>query len=145
MMRFARGGCWPQLRAAIFAACAAHSARGTAAVPAGVPPAELLAELTRSLIALLGRSRLLLLVALTLVIMFPGMITGSCTASVLGTGVIVAPVLMRMGLARATTGAVVSNWPVCVSPGCRCQVRCQAWYGASGSSDGPCRRHHLWW
>jgi TRAP-type C4-dicarboxylate transport system permease large subunit len=69
----------------------------------------LLEELTRSLIALLGRSRLLLLVALTIVIMFPGMITGSCTASVLGTGVIVAPVLMRMGLARATTGAVVSS------------------------------------
>jgi len=69
----------------------------------------LLAELTRSLIALLGRSRLLLLVALTIVIMFPGMITGSCTASVLGTGVIVAPALMRMGLPRATTGAVISS------------------------------------
>jgi len=69
----------------------------------------LLAELTQTLIALLGRSRLLLLVALTIVIMFPGMITGSCTASVLGTGVIVAPVLMRMGLPRATTGAVISS------------------------------------
>ena len=69
----------------------------------------LLAELTRSLIAGLGGSRLLLLVALTIVIMFPGMITGSCTASVLGTGVIVAPVLMRMGLPRATTGAVISS------------------------------------
>ncbi|MFO7691860.1 MAG: TRAP transporter large permease subunit [Vicinamibacterales bacterium] len=69
----------------------------------------LLAELTQSLIALLGRSRLLLLVALTVVIMFPGMITGSCTASVLGTGVIVAPVLMRMGLPRATAGAVISS------------------------------------
>ena len=41
--------------------------------------------------------------------MFPGMITGSCTASVLGTGAIVAPVLMRMGLPRATTGAVISS------------------------------------
>jgi GntP family gluconate:H+ symporter len=69
----------------------------------------LLAELTRSLIARLGGSRLLLLVALTIVIMFPGMITGSCTASVLGTGVIVAPVLMRMGLPRAATGAVISS------------------------------------
>jgi TRAP-type C4-dicarboxylate transport system permease large subunit len=69
----------------------------------------LLAELTRTLIARLGGSRLLLLVGLTIVIMFPGMITGSCTASVLGTGVIVAPALMRMGLPRATTGAVVSS------------------------------------
>ena len=41
--------------------------------------------------------------------MFPGMITGSCTASVLGTGAIVAPVLMRMGLPRVTTGAVISS------------------------------------
>jgi HEAT repeat protein len=48
-LRFARGRSWPQLRAAIFAACSAHSVRGTAAVPAGVPPAELLAELTRVL------------------------------------------------------------------------------------------------
>ena len=69
----------------------------------------LLAELTQSLVVLLGRSPALLLVALTLVIMFPGMITGSCTASVLGTGVIVAPVLMRMGLPRDTAGAVVSS------------------------------------
>ena len=47
--------------------------------------------------------------ALTVVIMFPGMITGSCTASVLGTGAIVAPVLMRMGLPRASAGAVISS------------------------------------
>ena len=69
----------------------------------------LLAELTQGLIALLGRSRALLLVALTVVIMFPGMITGSCTASVLGTGAIVAPALIRMGLARVTAGAVVAS------------------------------------
>jgi TRAP-type C4-dicarboxylate transport system permease large subunit len=69
----------------------------------------LLTELTQSLVVLLGRSPALLLVALTMVIMFPGMITGSCTASVLGTGAIVAPVLMRMGLRRATTGAVISS------------------------------------
>jgi GntP family gluconate:H+ symporter len=69
----------------------------------------LLGELTQSLIVLLGRSPILLLVALTVVIMFPGMITGSCTASVLGTGAIVAPVLMRLGMPRATTGAVISS------------------------------------
>jgi len=69
----------------------------------------LLAELTQGLVVLLGGSPALLLVALTVVIMFPGMITGSCTASVLGTGVIVAPVLMRMGLPRDTAGAVISS------------------------------------
>jgi GntP family gluconate:H+ symporter len=69
----------------------------------------LLGELTRSIIAGLGRSPVLLLVALTVVIMFPGMITGSCSASVLGTGAIVAPVLMQMGLPLAVTGAVISS------------------------------------
>jgi gluconate:H+ symporter, GntP family len=69
----------------------------------------LLGELTRSIIAGLGRSPALLLIALTVIIMFPGMITGSCTASVLGTGAIVAPVLVRMGLPLAVTGAVISS------------------------------------
>jgi gluconate:H+ symporter, GntP family len=69
----------------------------------------LLGELTRGMIAILGSSPVLLLVALTIVIMFPGMITGSCSASVLGTGAIVAPVLMRMGLPLSVTGAVISS------------------------------------
>jgi TRAP-type C4-dicarboxylate transport system permease large subunit len=69
----------------------------------------LLRELTRRIIVGLGRSPVLLLVALTVVIMFPGMITGSCTASVLGTGAIVAPVLMRMGLPLTGAGAVISS------------------------------------
>jgi len=69
----------------------------------------LLGELTQRTIVVLGRSPVLLLTALTVVIMFPGMLTGSCTASVLGTGAIVAPVLLRMGLPRAETGAVISS------------------------------------
>ena len=40
--------------------------------------------------------------------MFPGMITGSCTASVLGTGALVAPILMQLGMPIAVAGAVVT-------------------------------------
>ncbi len=69
----------------------------------------LLGELTRRIIVSLGGSPILLLVALTVIIMFPGMITGSCTASVLGTGALVAPVLMQMGLPLAVAGAVISS------------------------------------
>ena len=69
----------------------------------------LLAELTRVIIIAFGRSPLLLLVALTVVIMFPGMITGSCTASVLGTGAIVAPILVEMGLPLLVAGAFISS------------------------------------
>jgi TRAP-type C4-dicarboxylate transport system permease large subunit len=69
----------------------------------------LLAELTRAITVNLGRSPLLLLVALTLVIMFPGAITGSCTASVLGTGVLVLPILSEMGMPLAVAGAVITS------------------------------------
>ena len=69
----------------------------------------MLAELTRSVISAFGRSPLVLLIALTIIVMFPGMITGSCTASVLGTGALVAPILMQMGMPLAVAGAVVTS------------------------------------
>jgi TRAP-type C4-dicarboxylate transport system permease large subunit len=69
----------------------------------------LLGELTRAITVHLGRSPLLLLVALTLIVMFPGAITGSCTASVLGTGVLVAPILLEMGMPLAVAGAVITS------------------------------------
>jgi len=69
----------------------------------------MLAELTRVIIVAFGRSPLGLLVALTIVVMFPGMITGSCTASVLGTGAIVAPILVEMGLPLLVAGAFISS------------------------------------
>jgi TRAP-type C4-dicarboxylate transport system permease large subunit len=69
----------------------------------------MLGELTGAVISAFGRSPLCLLVALTIIIMFPGMITGSCTASVLGTGALVAPILMQMGMPLAVAGAVVTS------------------------------------
>ncbi|MFZ4615526.1 MAG: TRAP transporter large permease [Rectinemataceae bacterium] len=69
----------------------------------------LLAGLTRSITLRFGSSPLLLLVALTIVIMFPGMITGSCTASVLGTGTLVSPILLAMGMPLPVVGAVISS------------------------------------
>jgi GntP family gluconate:H+ symporter len=68
----------------------------------------LLGELTRRIIVTFGRSPLVLLIALTLVIMFPGAITGSCAASVLGAGVLVFPVLTQMGMPAAVAGAVIA-------------------------------------
>ncbi|MEI6876008.1 MAG: TRAP transporter large permease subunit, partial [Spirochaetota bacterium] len=69
----------------------------------------LLGELTRSITIRFGTSPLLLLVALTIVVMFPGMITGSCTASVLGTGTLVSPILLAMGMPLPVVGAVISS------------------------------------
>ncbi len=50
----------------------------------------------------------LLLILIMLVIMFPGMITGSSTASVLSAGSIMAPILMLMGIPRVRTASIIA-------------------------------------
>ncbi len=50
----------------------------------------------------------LLLILIMLVIMFPGMITGSSTASVLSAGSIMAPILILMGVPRVNAGAILA-------------------------------------
>lgn len=69
----------------------------------------LLERLTRDLIVLCGKSPSALLVSLTFIMMFPGAITGSCTASVLGTGSVVTPVFRKMGIPPARIGAIIST------------------------------------
>ncbi|MBQ2527740.1 MAG: TRAP transporter large permease subunit, partial [Spirochaetales bacterium] len=50
----------------------------------------------------------LMLVLLMLVIMFPGMITGSSTAAVLSAGALVAPVLLLIGIPKEKAGAIIA-------------------------------------
>jgi len=50
----------------------------------------------------------LLLGLLMLMIMFPGMITGSSTASVLTTGAMAGSIMIRLGLSRERTGAIIA-------------------------------------
>ena len=68
----------------------------------------LLNALARDLILKFGRSPLALLAVMTLIIMFPGAITGSCTASVLSTGVLMVPVLAQMNMPRHQAGAIIA-------------------------------------
>lgn len=68
----------------------------------------LLQALSRDLIITFGRSPVMLLSVMTLIIMFPGMITGSCTASVLSTGVLLAPVLTKMEMPPHISGAIIA-------------------------------------
>ena len=49
-----------------------------------------------------------MLILLMIIVMFPGMITGSSTASVLAAGSIVAPILIMIGVPKAKTGAVIA-------------------------------------
>jgi len=50
----------------------------------------------------------LLLVFLMIIVMFPGMITGSSTAAVLTAGSLVAPVLIMMGIPVVNTAAIIA-------------------------------------
>jgi TRAP-type C4-dicarboxylate transport system permease large subunit len=50
----------------------------------------------------------LLSIGVTFLIMLPGMLTGSSTACCLTTGALVAPVLMRLGVSRVKTGALIA-------------------------------------
>jgi TRAP-type C4-dicarboxylate transport system permease large subunit len=54
------------------------------------------------------RRKVALLLTVMLLVMFPGMITGSSLAAVLSTGPLIAPVLMKLGLGRARTAAFVA-------------------------------------
>jgi len=56
----------------------------------------------------LGRRPVVLLPVLMGIVMFPGMITGSSTASVLTTGAMAAAILIRMGAARERAAAFVA-------------------------------------
>lgn len=50
----------------------------------------------------------IMLILLMIIVMFPGMITGSSTAGVLAAGSIVAPILMLIGVPKDKTGAVIA-------------------------------------
>lgn len=50
----------------------------------------------------------LLLMALMLLVMFPGMITGACATAIFTTGALVAPVMINLGLPRVQTAAIIA-------------------------------------
>lgn len=68
----------------------------------------LLETVARFIIDKFHNVKVLLLAGITLLIMFPGMITGSSTACVLTTGTLVVPVLMYFGVPKYKTGAIIA-------------------------------------
>ena len=68
----------------------------------------LLYALTRTLLKRFYRYPSLLLSFLMFIIMFPGMVTGSAPACVLTTGVMMAPILMKMGIPKLATAAILA-------------------------------------
>jgi len=68
----------------------------------------ILDTITAYLLKTFYRKKLPLLLTVMALIMFPGMITGSSTTAILSTGVLVAPVLMRLGLNKVKTAALIA-------------------------------------
>lgn len=50
----------------------------------------------------------LLLIAFMFIIMFPAMITGSAVASIISSGALVAPIMMKIGIPRNKTSAIIA-------------------------------------
>jgi GntP family gluconate:H+ symporter len=67
-----------------------------------------LSSISRGLLIGLHRHPKLLVIGLTIFIMFPGMITGQSTATVLTSGAIAAPVLLACGIPRPKVAAVIA-------------------------------------
>jgi TRAP-type C4-dicarboxylate transport system permease large subunit len=68
----------------------------------------ILDTITAFLLKTFYRKKVSLLLTVMILIMFPGMITGSSTAAVLSTGVLVAPVLIRLGLSKVKAAALIA-------------------------------------
>lgn len=68
----------------------------------------ILDTITAVLLKTFYKKKVLLLFTVMVIIMFPGMITGSSTVAVLSTGTLVAPVLMKLGLSKVKTAALIA-------------------------------------
>lgn len=64
--------------------------------------------ITSILLRAFYKRKVSLLLTVMFIVMFPGMITGSSTTAVLSTGALVAPVLMKLGLHRVKTAALIA-------------------------------------
>ncbi|MBU4253970.1 MAG: TRAP transporter large permease subunit [Acidobacteria bacterium] len=74
----------------------------------GLEASGILDGITSSLLTTFHRRKAGLLLTLMFLLMFPGMITGSSTAAVLSTGALVAPVLLKLGMSRVRTAALIA-------------------------------------
>lgn len=68
----------------------------------------ILDTITATLLKTFYRRKVTLLLTVMAIVMFPGMITGSSTAAVLSTGALVAPVLIKLGLSKWKTAALIA-------------------------------------
>jgi gluconate:H+ symporter, GntP family len=68
----------------------------------------ILDSVTAWLLKTFYRKKAPLLFIVMFILMFPGMLTGSSTAAILSSGPLIAPVMIRLGLPRLKTGALIA-------------------------------------
>jgi TRAP-type C4-dicarboxylate transport system permease large subunit len=68
----------------------------------------ILDTITSILLRTFYKRKFSLLMTVMVIIMFPGMITGSSTVAVLSTGTLIAPVLIKLGLPKVKTAALIA-------------------------------------
>lgn len=64
--------------------------------------------LSAALIKVFHRFPTILLICLMLIIMFPGMITGSSLSCIVTSGALVAPIMIKIGIPKAKVGAIIA-------------------------------------
>lgn len=67
-----------------------------------------LAGISRMLLRMFYRQPTLLMIAIVIFIMFPGMLTGLASTCVLTTGALAAPILLRLGMPRLAVGGFIA-------------------------------------
>ena len=73
-----------------------------------VTASGVLSSLNFSIVKKFHKNKIVLLIVLMFFIMFPGMVTGSSTASVLTAGALVAPILISMGIPMVETASILA-------------------------------------
>jgi gluconate:H+ symporter, GntP family len=67
-----------------------------------------LAGISRLLLKLFYKSPTMLIIAIVVFVMFPGMLTGLASTCILTTGALVAPILLRLGMPRLAAGGLIA-------------------------------------
>jgi len=74
----------------------------------GLEDSKALNYISFKIVEKLHKKPILMLISFMMVLMFPGMITGSSVASVVSSGVLLAPIMMKLGIPKVKVGSIVA-------------------------------------
>lgn len=74
----------------------------------GLEESGALKYISNKIVEKLYKKPVLMLLSFMLVLMFPGMITGSSVASVVSSGALLAPIMLKLGIPKVKVGAIIA-------------------------------------